>query len=110
MSDTAKNIKIALLDLYNGQPNERIESFQQIISTYGLQHHLNFQTTLFAVRNKNEIPDTSFDIYIASGGPGSPVDSEGSEWENNFFSLFNQLENYNGTAGSIKKHSFLVCH
>jgi homoserine O-succinyltransferase len=42
---------------------------------------LNIVYHIFDVRSKNEVPDLSYDAYISSGGPGSPIDSAGSIWE-----------------------------
>jgi GMP synthase-like glutamine amidotransferase len=50
-----------------------------------------------------------FDIYISSGGPGSPIDSEGSEWEKKYFRLIDELEAHNLSDPS-KKHALFVCH
>lgn len=110
MTTNHQSIKIALLDLYNGQPNERIQSFTNIINQYAQRKGLTIAVTSFSVRNKNEMPDLHFDAYIASGGPGDPLESEGSVWEGKFFGLFEQLERHNATAGTVKKHSLLVCH
>jgi hypothetical protein len=42
------------------------------------------------VRQKNEVPDLTYDIYISSGGPGSPLDSIGSDWEAAYFSWLSE--------------------
>ncbi len=110
MQKPNKPIKIALLDLYNGQPAKAISSLVAIIEQYQAQYRLNLQTDVFSVRDKNEMPAPDYDIYIGSGGPGSPLDSEGSAWEQKFFNLFKQLDIHNTTAGSEKKHSLLICH
>ena len=104
-------IKIAILDLYDGHDNQGMRCFQDIILSYRDTSHTDITYQIFDVRGANEIPDTAFDIYLCSGGPGSPVDSEGSEWENNFFGLIEKLQNINNDPlKTDKKFVFFVCH
>src|ERR1700712_3947200 len=88
-------IKVAILDLYDGIANEGMRGFRDILDRYKVKNGLNLSYELFDVRKKAEVPDTGFDIYISSGGPGSPLDSEGSEWEKKYFQLVDQLEDHN---------------
>ncbi len=105
------SLKIAILDLYDGHPNQGMRCIQDIIITFSQTHHTAITYQIFKVRDQNELPDTSFDVYISSGGPGSPVDSEGTEWENNFFKLMDDLEAINNDpAASDKKYVFFICH
>ncbi len=65
----------------------------------------------FEVRQNLELPDLSFDIYISSGGPGSPLDSEGTEWENKFFEWIRSVETWNQKSLNYpKKHVLFICH
>jgi GMP synthase-like glutamine amidotransferase len=59
---------------------------------------------------KSEIPDLSFDIYISSGGPGNPLESEGKEWDDNYFKWLSLVEKWNSDEGKEKKHVFFICH
>lgn len=103
-------IKVAVLDLYDGTANEGMRGFRQILQHYREKNNLNLTVEEFDVRGKAEVPGTGFDIYIVSGGPGSPIDSEGSEWENNYFNLTDKLEDHNISNDPQKKHIFYVCH
>lgn len=104
-------IKIAVLDLNNGFPNQGLGCILSILKKYEEDHGLSFSTTVFDVRQKDEVPDTDFDIYISSGGPGSPFDEEGWQWEHKYFELINKLYTHN-TRSEVpdKKHVFFICH
>jgi GMP synthase-like glutamine amidotransferase len=66
---------------------------------------------VFEIRQKQQLPDFSYDIYISSGGPGSPLDSAGSEWENKYFNWLKRVEKFNADAGNqYKKHVLFICH
>lgn len=104
-------IKVAILDLYNGLANEGMRGFQDILKKYRAKHNLNLNYEIFDLRQKLEVPEyDDFDIYIVSGGPGSPLDTEGSEWERRYFNLIDKLEDHNLSNNPQKKHAFFVCH
>jgi GMP synthase-like glutamine amidotransferase len=102
-------IKVAILDLYDGIANEGMRGFQDILNRYKTQHDLNITYKIFDVRKGCEVPGLDFDIYLSSGGPGSPLD-EGTEWEKKYFRLTDRLEDHNLSNTTDKKHAFFVCH
>jgi len=103
-------IKVAILDLYDGMENEGMRGFREILERYKIKNDLNLSYRVFDVRKNVEVPGTDFDIYIFSGGPGSPLDSEGTEWEKKFWGLVDQLEAHNLSDSPQKKYGFFVCH
>jgi len=107
---TEKNsIKVAVIDMNNGTPNQGMRGIQEILQHYREKNKLPLTYTIFDIRQKNEVPDLSYDIYISSGGPGSPYDGENLNWEQNFFNLLDEIELFN-TQNDAKKHVFLICH
>lgn len=106
-----KKIRIAILDLYEGVENQGMRCIREIINQFGDINHLNIDLLEFDVRLKNKVPDLSFDVYISTGGPGSPLESEGSEWENHYFGWLNAVEKWNDDFTNIhKKYVFFICH
>lgn len=111
MTGTDKtSIKVAILDLYEGFPNQGLRCYQDILDRYRKQNQLDLSYQVFNVRGNNHVPGIDFDIYLSSGGPGSPLDSEGSDWENNYFKLIDQIQAHNDSDHPQKKHVFFVCH
>lgn len=111
MTQTDKRpIKVAILDLYDGIENEGMRGFREILTRYKVKNNLDLSYEIFDVRRKVDVPGTEFDIYISSGGPGSPIDSEGTEWEKKYFGLIDKLEDHNLSNTSQKKYAFFVCH
>ena len=103
-------INIAVLDLYNGEANEGMRCIRQLIEEFEADCHLLVNYKVFDVRLKNEIPDLTYDIYISTGGPGSPVESIGTAWESNFFNLMDSIRSNNRRNPEVKKHVLLICH
>jgi homoserine O-succinyltransferase len=106
-----KNIRIAILDLYEGQPNQGMRCIREILEQWGEHHQTHVEYDEFDVRLGLSVPDTSYDLYISSGGPGSPLESEGAEWENRYFDWIRGIEEWNlGVDHFPKKHVLFICH
>jgi len=102
-------MKIAVLDLHNGREDEGIRSLHLLIENFS-QRKGNVTFKSFDVRKKLEIADLSYDVYISTGGPGSPLESEGSSWEKNYFGLMNNILQHNRRNPNKPKYVFLICH
>ena len=106
-----KNIRIAILDLYEGAPNQGMRCLRELLNQFGESNDLNLEWDEFEVRLENKVPDMSYDIFISSGGPGSPLDSVNSAWETAYFKWLSDVESYNSNeANPQKKHVFFICH
>lgn len=112
MSLTEKrSIRIAILDMYEGHANQGMRCIREIINQFGENNHIDLSWDEFDVRLKKDVPDLSYDIYISSGGPGSPLESEGSEWEKVYFGWLKKVESWNNNPGHVqKKKVFFICH
>ena len=106
-----KMVRIAILDLYEGLENQGMRCIRQIIDDWGIQHNYEVKRDEFEVRLQKQIPDSSYDIYISSGGPGSPIDSIDSDWEQLYFNWLSNMEQWNNDPHqNNKKHVFFICH
>ena len=106
-----RKVHVAILDLYEGLENQGMRGLREIVSHFAESHHLEMVTREFDVRQKNELPDTSWDIYISSGGPGNPLESRGLQWDTLYFSWLKEMETWNNDpAHRQKKFVFFICH
>lgn len=104
-------MKVAIIDMYEGADNQGMRCIREILNQFAEINGIDLVKDEFDVRRKNELPDLSYDFYISSGGPGSPLDSKDSEWENAFFNWIKKVEHYNASeANVIKKSVFFICH
>ncbi len=104
-------IRVAILDLYEGHPNQGMRCIREIINHWSEYHQLDVEWDEFEVRQLCEVPDTTYDIYISSGGPGSPLESIGSEWEKVYFKWLTSIEQWNADPlNTSKKFVFFICH
>ncbi|WP_339660880.1 GMP synthase [uncultured Polaribacter sp.] len=99
-----EKLKLAILDMNNDEPNQGLRCIKEIADFF----YREVDVTIFNVRGKKEIPDASFDIYISSGGPGSPLEEE--PWRKPYLELMQQLWDHNITSSDSKKHVFFICY
>ena len=106
-----KAVRVAILDMNEGRPNQGMRCIREIINQFGDANNLDLEWDEFEVRLQKQIPDLNYDIYISSGGPGSPLESEGSEWEKVYFSWLNNMMEWNSSEANVqKKKVFFICH
>jgi GMP synthase-like glutamine amidotransferase len=96
-------IKIALLDMYAGAPNMGMRCLHNIVNEWGASRGIEVQLKVYDTRGNCEIPDDQYDIYISSGGPGSPLDSATEEWDKMYTKWLEHMY-------ALHKPVFLICH
>ena len=104
-------LRVAIVDMYEGVENQGMRCLREIVNQFAELHGRELVRDEFNVRQHNELPDFSYDIYLCTGGPGSPLDSEGSIWEKSFFNWIKAVEHFNAAEMNvIKKPVFFICH
>lgn len=103
-------ISVAVIDMNNGVINQGMRGIQEVLARYQEEIDIDLHVKVFDLRKKGEIPGLDHDIYISSGGPGSPYEGEGLPWENDFFRLLDEILGFNAAQELNKKHVFLICH
>jgi len=103
-------LRAAILDLYDGQANQGMRCIKEMLSDFGQKQGLELIYDVYDIRGKEEIPTLEYDVYISTGGPGSPIDSEGTRWEALYFSLMDNIRQHNYLYPDAKKYVFLICH
>ncbi|MEO8582623.1 MAG: GMP synthase [Flavitalea sp.] len=106
-----EKIRVAILDLNEGHPNQGIRCIREILTAYAHHNHIPLEYDHFDVRLLKQVPKLEYDIYISSGGPGSPLESEGTEWEKIYFEWIQDLVDYNNNLANLdKKNVLFICH
>ena len=106
-----KQIRIAVLDLNAGFPNQGMRCINEIVHRWATEKEYDILYDVFDVRVKNEIPDTSYDIYISSGGPGDPLSTRFDDWDISWNKWFADILRWNDNpSNQVKKYVFLICH
>lgn len=102
---TSKKFKLAILDLYDGEPNQGMRCIQEIVRLY----ERYYAWDVFDVRGKAEVPDLSYNLFISSGGPGSPLDGDGY-WDKKYYEWLEAIWKWNLHNEDNKKYVLFICH
>jgi homoserine O-succinyltransferase/O-acetyltransferase len=105
------SIRIAILDMYEGVENEGMRCLREIVANWAAKNNLDLTYRVYDVRLQHKVPDFSYDLYISSGGPGSPLKNDEHRWESVFFEWIGQMNEYNRDNNNVvKKPVFFICH
>lgn len=97
-------LKLAILDLYNGIPNQGMRCIREIVERFA--DRIDYR--VYDIRDQDEIPDLNHDIYISSGGPGDPREGDGI-WDQAWGAWLDAVMEHNRT-NDRKKYVFFICH
>ncbi len=96
-------LHIAVLDLYDGSANMGMDCIYEILQNWSKDSKVEIIISTFDVRAKNELPQDNFDLYISSGGPGSPIDTIDTQWDIDYCNWLDKMF-------VSKKPVLLICH
>lgn len=103
-------LKVAILDLYNGTENQGMRCIRELLDNANTEHQdVSVTYDVFDVRQFGQVPDLGYDLYISSGGPGSPFEGVGTEWESKYFQWMDDIWAHNQDSGT-KKFVLMICH
>ncbi len=106
-----KPVRVAILDLYEGQPNQGMRCLRELLLEWSARMDIELETVEFDVRQKLNLPDSSFDIYISSGGPGDPLVSRFEDWDIAWTRWLDRIERFNNNpSNNQKKQVLFICH
>lgn len=104
-------VKVAIIDLYNNEQNQGMRCIQDTLNDLnGKVSEIPIEYNRYNTRADDEVPSGHYDIYISSGGPGSPFEGEGSKWEKDYFNLLDRILHNNSTVETSKQYIFFICH
>jgi homoserine O-succinyltransferase/O-acetyltransferase len=101
--------KVGILDMYEGATNQGMRCITELLNQYAELEAIDISFTIYNVRQNCALPNLDYDFYISTGGPGSPIDSTGTTWENAFFAFIATVEKHNATQ-EVKKQILFICH
>jgi homoserine O-succinyltransferase len=105
-----QQIKVATIDLYNNERNEGMRCIREIVTDADKNNpNIDLNYDVFETRYNGDVPDLSYDIFISSGGPGSPFEDENKQWDKDYFTLLDKIWNHNQNSEQ-KKYIFFICH
>ena len=107
----SQKIRVAVIDLYNGEPNQGMRCIREILEeSNGRWDNVGVEYKTYDARAACELPGLEYDAYISTGGPGSPFDGVGKPWEQLYFTWLRNLWKHNEGNADDRRHVFFICH
>lgn len=108
-------LRIGLIDMNNGVANEAIRCFKGIIAQFGKKARaanpgLKTEIAHVQPRNLAEKPPADCDLYLSSGGPGSPLDGYDEPWAADYRRFLDGLLAEGSQGSDATRALFVVCH
>ncbi len=104
--------RVAVLDLYDGIKNQGMAALRaHLAAVDGRYRGRPVEVDILDVRQDAPQPGLDHDIYISTGGPGSPFDGEDATWEARYFDWISALWEHNQSAAPTdRKHALFICY
>ncbi|MBI2393283.1 MAG: hypothetical protein HYV09_27110 [Deltaproteobacteria bacterium] len=108
-------LRVGVVDMNAGHQNQAIRCigvlFDQLVARVKAQNPgLPVERVHVSPRDKAERPPKDCDLYICSGGPGSPYDGDGQAWVDDFSEFLDDVVDDNAAHGGRGKASLSVCY
>ena len=110
----ARPFRLCIVDMNDGHVNQAMRCFRTIASRFFKRvTHANpaVRCELVEVSPRNtedDIPPA--DLYLSSGGPGSPFDGDGKEWVNRYYRFLDNVVDAADDGGPEQQALFAVCY
>jgi len=111
----ASQFRVCLLDMNQGCPNQAMRCFGVILESFFERvaqgnPHVHTEVLVVQPRNQPELPPPGYDLYIASGGPGSPFEHDHDRLFTHLRNFFDRIVDANLKAPGVPPALFGVCY
>ena len=106
---------MCIVDMNDGHENQAIRCFRLLCTEFH-KHvrksnpEIELEIEHVSVRDKNELPPRDCDLYVSSGGPGSPFEGDGKPWVKGYYDFLDHIVDDNQRRGPAAKALFGVCY
>jgi homoserine O-succinyltransferase len=108
-------VRLCIIDMNNGHENQAMRCLRSIARQFhahvqAYNPGLEMQLTSVSPRDKGEVPPTDCDLYLSSGGPGSPFDGDGQRWVADYSHFLDGVVDEATAKGPASRAVFAVCY
>ena len=110
MTASLPPVRIGLVDMNAGVKNEAMRCLRATIATFEGQLRAVWRDAVLEVvtvspRDKLEKVPRDCDLYLSSGGPGSPFEAEGTEWMRDYGAFLDGIVEAHERSPALKAPS-----
>jgi GMP synthase-like glutamine amidotransferase len=108
-------LRVSLVDMNNGVANEAIRCFRRILTAFtarvrAANPRLTIHLEHVQPRNLGELPPHHVDLFVSSGGPGSPHEGWSQRWCTGYRHFLDWMMDAAVHRPDAPPAGFLVCH
>lgn len=108
-------LRLCIVDMNNGHVNQAMRCLRGLAAGFfeRVQAHnpgLSCEVVEVSPRDTNAPIPTDCDLYLASGGPGSPFDGEGEPWTQDFARFVDGVVESASQGGAHRRALFAICY
>jgi GMP synthase-like glutamine amidotransferase len=108
-------VRVGIIDMNAGHANEAIRCIGVLVDQFAARvvaqnPDLTVERVRVSPRDKGEVPPTDCDLYLSSGGPGSPFDGDGQQWVDDYGEFLDGIVDENVGLRNRGRSLFCVCY
>lgn len=108
-------LRLCLVDMNNGHVNQAMRCLRGIAAQFFDRVRrenpgLTCELGEVSPRNTNDPVPQDYDLYLSSGGPGSPFDGDGMPWTTDYGSFIDNVIESSITGGPNQRAVFAICY
>jgi homoserine O-succinyltransferase/O-acetyltransferase len=112
---TLRPLRLCLVDMNNAHVNQAMRCLRGLASTFFAQvarrnPGLACELVEVSPRDTNNPVPRDCDLYISSGGPGSPFDGDGQPWADDYGRFADHVVESAARGGADRRALFAVCY
>lgn len=108
-------LRVCIVDMNNGHVNQAMRCFRGIVARFFERVRrenptLSCELGEVSPRNTNDPVPLDYDLYLSSGGPGSPFDGDGAPWTTDYNRFVDGIIESSIAGGVDQRAIFAVCY
>lgn len=108
-------LRVCIVDMNNGHVNQAMRCLRGIIVQFFERVRrenpdLACEIGEVSPRNTNNPVPADYDLYLSSGGPGSPFDGDGQPWTTDYGRFVDGVVDSSIVGGSEQRSLFAICY
>jgi GMP synthase-like glutamine amidotransferase len=110
-----RSLRVCIVDMNDGHVNQAMRCLRGLVDQFFHRVELNNPEVACSVsevspRDTDDLIPRDADLYLASGGPGSPFDGDGMAWSRDFADFASGVAESASRGGENQRAVFGVCY
>jgi GMP synthase-like glutamine amidotransferase len=110
-----RRVRVCIVNMNNGHENQAMRCLRSIVSSFHAHTRiwnptLELDLVEVSPRDKGEVAPNDCDLFLSTGGPGSPYEGVGEAWGTDYSRFLDDVVDDNVAHGEAARACFAVCY